>query len=78
MDESRSMEQAWIVVKRIWDEQTADLSQREDLVHLDEPQLRSLFETFWDAQFEDDRRAVRDEVRELTRLITEAAGTNEA
>lgn len=73
MAESRSLEEAWLVVRRIWDQMRTEPEHAEGLGHVDESHLRSLFEAIWDAQFEEDRKSVRGTIEELTRLIAEVA-----
>lgn len=78
MAEDRSKEAAWSAVRRIWAEEIAALNPNPGLAHISETQLASIFETFWASQFEEDRRAVRQNMEQLADLIMAVGVDDEA
>lgn len=71
MAEGRSRETAWAVVKGVWQE-TSSEEEQEALRYFGDDEIGNLFTLFWDAQFEDDRTEVRNEVGRFIDLVINA------
>lgn len=78
MDEGRSKEVAWSAVRRIWTEETSSPRPAPGLGHISEAQMKLIFDSFWESQFEDDRTAVRRSIGQLAELIMADAVDDEA